>query len=262
MSLDSKTHYALLGVSPHAEQSELDAAHAARRAEYALMTDRAVQADYEQRLEKAYEILSDPLRRRIYDATLLNQAPVAPTTTATVQAHTPIPDSNLSWLQNTSIRRTAIIVTVTVSTLPFTLPALVNWFHGYRSVQHFADQSTYAEYGVPAAALPEMRRINLEQREVNRKLIDYRQQQSRAERALNDLESKLHSGAISSEIATLNSIDHRRDLEEANSQIETLTDRQAQLNKAETELMERYARPPSAQERAVAEQVRRQEEGY
>lgn len=264
MSLDSKTHYALLGVSPAADQSELDAARSSRLAEYALMSDRLAKDNYEQRLEKAYEVLSDPLRRRIYDATLLNQTPVAPTHLAagSDRAAAPPPDRSLNWLQNPAIRRTAIILTVTLSTLPFTLPMLVNWFHGYRSLHTFADQSAYSEYGVPPSAVPEMTRINREQRDVNRKLMDFRQQQSRAERALSDLDYKLKSGAISSEVATLNSIDHQRDLDEANTQIESLMERQAQLNKAETALLDRYARPPSAQERAIEEKVRRQEEGY
>ncbi|QNM96552.1 J domain-containing protein [Chitinimonas koreensis] len=65
-----KTLYALLGVAPDASQTQLDAAYKALSAQLSNMTDERAARDRQQQLDEAYQQLSNPLRRSVYDASL------------------------------------------------------------------------------------------------------------------------------------------------------------------------------------------------
>ncbi|MDN3578425.1 hypothetical protein QWZ03_16770 [Chitinimonas viridis] len=65
-----KTYYSLLGVGPQASQAELDAAFIAMQKVLAEVVDSRVRESRLQKLEEVYQLLSNPLRRSVYDASL------------------------------------------------------------------------------------------------------------------------------------------------------------------------------------------------
>ena len=84
MSLNNKTHYALLGVSMDADAATIDQAYRHLQQEYASLGDgRELQARL-QLLGDAHACLSNPLRRRIYDNSLLDRPAAGPVETAPV----------------------------------------------------------------------------------------------------------------------------------------------------------------------------------
>ncbi|QDQ26955.1 hypothetical protein FNU76_11605 [Chitinimonas arctica] len=85
MSRSGKTLYALFGVTPTADQALLDAQYLALQKQLGEIIDPVQRRRRLEQLDEAYQQLSNPIRRKIYDASL--QAGEA----QTVQLHQPRP---------------------------------------------------------------------------------------------------------------------------------------------------------------------------
>lgn len=71
-SVPGKSLYAQLGVTADADQATLDAAYQQLQQLYQSLPEHADSQHQQAALQHAYQLLSDPLRRKVYDASLLS----------------------------------------------------------------------------------------------------------------------------------------------------------------------------------------------
>lgn len=107
-SVPGKSLYAQLGVTADADQATLNAAYQQLQQLYQSLPEHADSQHQQAALQHAYQLLSDPLRRKVYDASLLSghaaalEQPLATTNSATQVSIQPIlnePESRLRDLQ-------------------------------------------------------------------------------------------------------------------------------------------------------------------
>lgn len=111
-----KTLYAILGTTQDATPSQLEAAYAAAQRNLSEIVNHTVRQQRQQQLEEAYTLLSSPVRRSVYDASLIAgtakgvEVPGAVSATAAVES--PARDSHR--LRNMGIALVIISVLVAV----------------------------------------------------------------------------------------------------------------------------------------------------